>query len=298
MSLHDCEFKLEDLPIVFISYNEPQADDNFAWLQERHFNVQRIDGIKGSDASHKAAARLIDEEYFVTVDADCKVVPWFADVPSQTKLEPRINISFPSVNLVNGLCYGNGSTKIWHTPSMLNTPTHESLLYDATNDKHKFEFCWAFNYVAEKRPAGIVDFFNEQQAWRAGYREGAKLLMHEGKFNGVDFLKQNCWGNFCRLITWYTVGWDHKYGLNAISGAITGSLMVLSGNYEADDIRDFDVIDKKFTKDHCLALHEETDKLSKLLDHPIHILTPNMSKQHKIINSHTYHAGRYFSKFF
>jgi hypothetical protein len=74
--------------------------------------------------------------------------------------------------------------------------------------------------------------------------------------------------------------------------------MVLSGNYEADDIRDFDVIDKKFTKDHCLALHEETDKLSKLLDHPIHILTPNMSKQHKIINSHTYHAGRYFSKFF
>jgi len=298
MSLHDCEFKLEDLPIVFISYNEPQADDNFAWLQERHFNVQRVDGIKGSDASHKAAARLIDEEYFVTVDADCKVVPWFADVPSQTKLEPRINISFPSVNLVNGLCYGNGSTKIWHTPSMLNTPTHESLLYDATNDKHKFEFCWAFNYVAEKRPAGIVDFFNEQQAWRAGYREGAKLLMHEGKFNGVDFLKQNCWGNFCRLITWYTVGWDHKYGLNAISGAITGSLMVLSGNYEADDIRDFDVIDKKFTKDHCLALHEETDKLSKLLDHPIHILTPNMSKQHKIINSHTYHAGRYFSKFF
>jgi len=298
MSLHDCEFKLEDLPVVFISYNEPQANDNFAWLQERHFNVQRVDGIKGSDASHKAAARLIDEEYFITVDADCRVVPWFADVPSQTKLEPRINISFPSVNLVNGLCYGNGSTKIWHTPSMLNTPTHESLLYDATNDKHKFEFCWAFNYVAEKRPAGIVDFFNEQQAWRAGYREGAKLLMHEGKFNGVDFLKQNCWGNFCRLITWYTVGWDHKYGLNAISGAITGSLMVLSGNYEADDIRDFDVIDKKFTKDHCLALHEETDKLSKLLDHPIHILTPNMSKQHKIINSHTYHAGRYFSKFF
>jgi len=298
MSLHDCEFKLEDLPIVFISYNEPQADDNFAWLQERHFNVQRVDGIKGSDASHKAAARLIDEEYFITVDADCRVVPWFADVPSQTKLEPRINISFPSVNLVNGLCYGNGSTKIWHTPSMLNTPTHESLLYDATNDKHKFEFCWAFNYVAEKRPAGIVDFFNEQQAWRAGYREGAKLLMHEGKFKGVDFLKHNCWGNFCRLITWYTVGWDHKYGLNAIAGAITGSLMVLSGNYEADDIRDFDVIDKKFTKDHCLALHEETDKLSKLLDHPIHILTPNMSKQHKIINSHTYHAGRYFSKFF
>ena len=78
MSLHDCEFKLEDLPVVFISYNEPQANDNFAWLQERHFNVQRVDGIKGSDASHKAAARLIDEEYFVTVDADCKVVPWFA----------------------------------------------------------------------------------------------------------------------------------------------------------------------------------------------------------------------------
>ena len=64
MSLHDCEFKLEDLPIVFISYNEPQANDNFAWLQERHFNVQRVDCIKGSDAANKAAAQLINEEYF------------------------------------------------------------------------------------------------------------------------------------------------------------------------------------------------------------------------------------------
>ena len=291
-SLHDCEFKLEDLPIVFISYNEPQANDNFAWLQERHFNVQRIDGIKGSDAAHKAAARLIDEEYFVTVDADCKVVPWFADVPSQTKLSPRVNISFPSVNLVNGLCYGNGSTKIWHTPSMLSTPTHES----ASDDKHKFEFCWAFDYVAEKQPAGMVDFFSDRQAWRAGYREGAKLLMHEGKFKGVDFIKENCWGNFCRLLTWYTVGWDHKHGLYAISGAVTGSLMVLNGNYEADDIRDFDVIDKKFPKEQWL--NEDIDQLSKLLDHPIQPLEPNLSKQHKIINSHTYHAGRYFSKFF
>ncbi len=297
MSLHDCEFKLEDLPIVFISYNEPQANDNFAWLNEHHFNVQRVDGIKGSDAAHKAAARLIDEEYFATVDADCKVVPWFAHVPSQTKLEPRINISFPSINSLNGLCYGNGSTKVWHTPSMLSTPTHES----ATNDKDRFEFCWAFNYVAEKQPAGVVHFLSEQQAWRAGYREGAKLLMHEGKFKGVDFLKQNCWSNFCRLLTWYTVGWDHEYGLNAINGAVTGSLMVLSGNYEADDISDFDVIDKKFTNaisGNMKWLDDDLDKLSKLLDYPIQVLTPNLSKQHKIINSHTYHAGRYFSKFF
>ena len=297
MSLHDCEFKLEDLPIVFISYNEPQANDNFAWLNEHHFNVQRVDGIKGSDAAHKAAARLIDEEYFATVDADCKVVPWFAHVPSQTKLEPRINISFPSINSLNGLCYGNGSTKVWHTPSMLSTPTHES----ATNDKDRFEFCWAFNYVAEKQPAGVVHFLSEQQAWRAGYREGAKLLMHEGKFKGVYFLKQNCWSNFCRLLTWYTVGWDHEYGLNAINGAVTGSLMVLSGNYEADDISDFDVIDKKFTNaisGNMKWLDDDLDKLSKLLDYPIQVLTPNLSKQHKIINSHTYHAGRYFSKFF
>ena len=297
MSLHDCEFKLEDLPIVFISYNEPQANDNFAWLNEHHFNVQRVDGIKGSDAAHKAAARLIDEEYFATVDADCKVVPWFAHVPSQTKLEPRINISFPSINSLNGLCYGNGSTKVWHTPSMLSTPTHES----ATNDKDRFEFCWAFNYVAEKQPAGVVHFLSEQQAWRAGYREGAKLLMHEGKFKGVDFLMQNCWSNFCRLLTWYTVGWDHEYGLNAINGAVTGSLMVLSGNYEADDISDFDVIDKKFTNaisGNMKWLDDDLDKLSKLLDYPIQVLTPNLSKQHKIINSHTYHAGRYFSKFF
>ena len=103
------------------------------------------------------------------------------------------------------------------------------------------------------------------------------------------------------MLTWYTVGWDHEYGLNAINGAVTGSLMVLSGNYEADDISDFDVIDKKFTNaisGNMKWLDDDLDKLSKLLDYPIQVLTPNLSKQHKIINSHTYHAGRYFSKFF
>ena len=35
-----------------------------------------------------------------------------------------------------------------------------------------------------------------------------------------------------------------------------------------------------------------------LLDYPIQPLEPKLSKQHKIINSHNYHAGRYFSKFF
>jgi hypothetical protein len=72
--------------------------------------------------------------------------------------------------------------------------------------------------------------------------------------------------------------------------------MVLNGNYEADDIRDFDVIDKKFPKEQWL--NEDIVQLSKLLDYPIQPLEPKLSKQHKIINSHNYHAGRYFSKFF
>ena len=53
--------KLKDLPVVFLSYDEPNADENFQYLLDNHpnaENVHRVHGVKGFDAAHKEAGRV------------------------------------------------------------------------------------------------------------------------------------------------------------------------------------------------------------------------------------------------
>ena len=43
--------------IIFISYNEPQADENFSRLKARFPYAQRVQGITGIHQAHIAAAK-------------------------------------------------------------------------------------------------------------------------------------------------------------------------------------------------------------------------------------------------
>jgi hypothetical protein len=65
------ELKLYD--IVFISYNEPNADENFAKLIERFPRAKRVHGVKGIHQAHIAAAKLSTTPMFWVVDGDAIV---------------------------------------------------------------------------------------------------------------------------------------------------------------------------------------------------------------------------------
>jgi hypothetical protein len=62
--------KIIEQDIIFLSYDEPNAEANYADLCNKVPWAKRVHGVKGSDAAHKACAALSDTEYFVTVDAD------------------------------------------------------------------------------------------------------------------------------------------------------------------------------------------------------------------------------------
>ena len=61
--------KINELDVVFISYDEPNAEMNYAKLLTELPWAERVHGVKGSDACHKAAANLANTEWFVTIDA-------------------------------------------------------------------------------------------------------------------------------------------------------------------------------------------------------------------------------------
>jgi curved DNA-binding protein CbpA len=74
------KIKIIDQDIIFLSYDEPNAEKNYADLCNKVPWAKRVHGVKGSDAAHKACAALSETEYFVTVDADNIVDPEFFNV--------------------------------------------------------------------------------------------------------------------------------------------------------------------------------------------------------------------------
>ena len=51
-------FKIDDIDFVFLSYDEPNAEKNFADLKRKVPWAKRVHGVYGFDAAHKACAEL------------------------------------------------------------------------------------------------------------------------------------------------------------------------------------------------------------------------------------------------
>ena len=67
------KLKLAEIDIIYLSYDEPNAEENYADLLAKVPWAKRVHGIKGSDAAHKACAKLSETDRFVTVDGDNKI---------------------------------------------------------------------------------------------------------------------------------------------------------------------------------------------------------------------------------
>ena len=68
--------KVIEFDVVFLSYDEPNADLHYADLCNKVPWAKRVHGVKGSDAAHKAAAELrleADKNYKCSLLKDTKI---------------------------------------------------------------------------------------------------------------------------------------------------------------------------------------------------------------------------------
>lgn len=207
--------KVTDLDIVFISFDEPKADEFYENLVEiSPRKPLRVHGVEGFDAAHKAAASLAGTERFITVDGDCLVRKDFFE--RDIRMESDYVYSFSALNSINGLVYGNGGIKIW-PKNLLKVGTHEA---GSGND-----FCWTYRYWQVDEIAS--DSYPAQtpcHAFRAGFREGVKLsLVRDQRLENWDQARQQMYPpNLSRLLIWMTIGADVEYGEWAMYGARCG----------------------------------------------------------------------------
>ena len=121
--------KIAELDIIFLSYDEPNAEKNYADLLTKVPWAKRVHGVEGSDAAHKACAELSETDRFITVDGDNTIrqdfIDQVLDFDEHTDLENSV-ISWCGKNTINGLMYGNGGLKCWPKEYVLNMRTHEN----------------------------------------------------------------------------------------------------------------------------------------------------------------------------
>lgn len=236
------KLKVMDCDIVYLSYDEPNAERNYADLLSKIPWAKRIHGVDGSDAAHKACAKICDTERLIVIDGDNTVRPDFIkqeiEFTDEVELDKSV-ISWGARNTINGLIYGNGGIKCWPTQLVLDMKTHENA--ESDNAKTQVDFCWDINYIQMAEcMSDVHNNASPQQAWRAGFREGVKMGLLEGsKASPQNFSKQVHWKNFHRLLVWMHVGMDVTNGIWAIYGARQGCYMTNCTDWDYVNVRDF-----------------------------------------------------------
>jgi len=204
--------KTIEFDVIFLSYDEPNADLHYADLCSKVPWAKRVHGVKGSDHAHKAAANLSDTDFY----------------------------GWCGRNVINGLRYGNGGLKIWKKDFVLNMKTHEN----SDSDRGQVDFCWEDGY--RNFPLSFSDSIitgSPFQAWRAGFREGVKMTLLDGvKVPAQEIQQRIWWHNIHRLRMWSTVGSHEENGIYAVYGARLGTWMANCTEWNYVDVRDFEIL--------------------------------------------------------
>jgi len=265
------KIKIVDQDIIFLSYDEPNAEKNYADLCSKIPWAKRVHGVEGSDAAHKACADLSETEYFVTVDADNIIDQEFLNQEvdyEELGLSPDHVFSWCGKVHVNGLMYGNGGLKMWTRKFVHNMKTHENSTDG--DERGKVEFCFDDKYHQFNENFS-TSYTNATpwQAWRAGFREGVKMSLDQGA--KVDDIKKTWWQNFDRLRVWCSVGADVENGIWSVLGARQGLYKTMCTDWDYANVRDFEWLNK-FWKEEVRSnidseheVYNEVEELGKQL---------------------------------
>jgi hypothetical protein len=236
---------IADLDCIYLTYDEPNKEETWVKIKNMVPWATRVDGVKGSDAAHKAAADASTTDRFVLIDGD--------NIPDAKFFNLTLDINdadsvcvyrWRARNHVNGLMYGNGGLSVWSKKFVYAMRTHEASDGTVEND---VEFCFYPNYYA-MHDCYSTTYPNGSafQAWRAGFREGVKMCLNKGaRPTPQEFKKRVHQRNLDHLTVWHNVGRDVDNGTWAIAGSRMGTYMtMITPQWDYRTVQDFAELEK------------------------------------------------------
>jgi hypothetical protein len=213
----------EHLDVVFISYHEPNAEQNWQRVLQKAPYALRVDGVEGIFQAHKQAAKLAKTDMFYVVDGDAYLVDdWKFDY--QPGLFDRdCAYVWSSRNPVNDLVYGYGGVKLFSRKMMMRAKKWTKLDMTTTIMPKLKVMDMISNITA----------FNSDEfsTWRSAFREVVKLSLN------IQSNPENR-ENQDRLNSWCTRGSNQSQGLWAIHGALDAL------KFFKDNKQDFEALKK------------------------------------------------------
>jgi hypothetical protein len=279
---------IADLDVVYLSYDEPQKEEFWVKIKNMVPWAKRVDGVKGSDAAHKAAGEASDTERFILIDGDNLPDESFfnlqLDYTDKDPVYEQAQYRWRAVNHINGLRYGNGGISSWTKEYVANMKTHEA---SDGNKTTTVDFCldynnsiyWAMHDCYSTTYPNHTPF----QAWRAGFREGVKMCLVGGLVPSIQEFKESVPGrNFDNLTIWHNVGDDVENGIWSIYGARLGTYMTMLHDFNPEHVQWFDNLATLWEdykdRDPYYSSKFFGEALSDKLDLPMCTLTSEQSK--------------------
>ena len=171
---HNCEKSTEkSQDIVFISYDEKNADLNYKILKDRFPRAKRVHGVQGNVNAYKEAAKLSGTPWYYAVFPKTEIDPEFNFDYHPNYLETPGHYIFNAHNRITDYAYGHGGVKMYHVKTTIEI---ENWGYDFTMSSPVITIPVNSCYL---EPATAYE------AWRTSFREVLKLKNDnsiEGKY--------------------------------------------------------------------------------------------------------------------
>jgi hypothetical protein len=179
----------QPMDIVFISYDEPDAEQNWQILSDRFPRAHRVHGVKGMETALETAANVAQTPWYFAVFAKTRLHETFdfSFVPDYMQ-QPKHYI-FDCLNQSNQLQYGHMGVVMYNCNGVRTS-----------NQQKNFGLDYTLSFLHESIP--ILSCYGEfattpYHAWRTAFRESAKLSYFENITPSVE-------GSY-RLKIWSTV---------------------------------------------------------------------------------------------
>ena len=224
----------DQLDVIFISYNEPNAEKNWNRVKEKAPWAQRVDGVKGILQAHQAAAKLSNTDMFYVVDGDAYLVDEWQFTYKPSIFDRDCTYIWAANNPLTNLTYGHGGVKLFSKEKLLKLRKWRTLDM-TTSISEKIKVISEISNVTAFNTDGF-------SAWKTAFRECVKLSVNIQKHPANENHK-------IRLAAWMNINPSIPFAESAIFGANAAIKFFEENEFDASaltKINDRDWLEQRF----------------------------------------------------
>jgi len=196
---YEYDYDVKPMDIIFISYDEPNADENWNKLKEKFARAKRSHGVKGRTLAYHTAAHMSDTDYFFAVFPTIEISDSFDFKFQPDRMREACHYIFHCKNPVNGLEYGHRAVILYNKELCLST------------NQPGLDFTLSQPHTVVPILCGTSNFNTTPEiSWRVAFREVIKLCEMKPTIESRFRLKK-----WCQLGEGNNSQWVHKGALDA-----------------------------------------------------------------------------------